>query len=114
VFPASEALAGGLVSRVVPDDQLLPTARELALEIAENTSAVSVALLRHMMWKLLGADHPMEAHKLDSRGIQSLGRGPDAAEGVTSFLEKRKPNFTLGPSGDMPDWFPWWEERDFS
>lgn len=114
VFPASEALAGGLVSRVVPDDQLLPTARQLAAEIADNTSAVSVALLRHMMWKLLGADHPMEAHKLDSRGIQSLGRGADAVEGVTSFLEKRPPNFTLGPANDMPDWFPWWEEREFS
>ncbi|MPY95302.1 MAG: enoyl-CoA hydratase [Acidimicrobiia bacterium] len=114
VFPASEALAGGLVSRVVPDDQLVPTARELALEIADNTSAVSVTLIRHMMWKLLGADHPMEAHKLDSRAIQSLGRGPDAAEGVTSFLEKRPPNFTLGPANDMPEWFPWWEEREFS
>ena len=114
VFPASEALAGRLVSRVVPDDQLLPTARELAREIAENTSAVSVALTRNMMWKLLGADHPMEAHKLDSRAIQSCGRGADAAEGVTSFLEKRPANFTLGPSKDLPEWFPWWEEREFS
>ena len=75
VFPASEALAGRLVSRVVPDDDLLPTARALAAEIAENTSAISVAMTRHMMWKLLGADHPMEGHKLDSRAIQALGRG---------------------------------------
>jgi enoyl-CoA hydratase/carnithine racemase len=114
VFPASEALAGRLVSRVVPDDQLIATARELAKEIAENTSAVSVTLIRHMMWRLLGAEHPMEAHKLDSRGIQSLGRGADAAEGVTSFLEKRKANFTLGPANDMPEWFPWWETPEFS
>lgn len=114
VFSAQEALEGGLVSKVVPDDELLPTARAIALEIAENTSALSVTLIRHMMWKLLGADHPMEAHKLDSRGVQSLGRGPDAAEGVTSFLEKRAPNFQGKPSEDLPDYFPWWDEREFS
>lgn len=113
VFPAAEALAGGLVSRVVPDDQLLSTARAVAAEVADNTSAVSVALTRHLMWKLLGADHPMEAHRLDSRAIQALGRGPDAAEGVTSFLEKRPPRFTLGPAADMPDFFPWWDEPEF-
>ncbi|MFN0030234.1 MAG: crotonase/enoyl-CoA hydratase family protein [Acidimicrobiales bacterium] len=114
VFSAQEALEGGLVSQVVPDDQLLPTARALALEIAANTSALSVTLIRHMMWKLLGADHPMEAHKLDSRGVQALGRGPDAAEGVTSFLEKRPPQFTGRPSQDLPDYFPWWETPEFS
>ncbi|MDH4148625.1 MAG: enoyl-CoA hydratase, partial [Acidimicrobiia bacterium] len=89
-------------------------ARSIAREIAENTSAVSVAMTRHMMWKLLGADHPMEAHKLDSRAIQALGRGADAAEGVRSFLEKRPARFTLGPANDMPDFFPWWDEREFS
>jgi len=114
VFSAQEALDGGLVSKVVPDDELLPTARAMALEIAENTSALSVTLIRHMMWKLLGADHPMEAHKLDSRGVQSLGRGPDAAEGVSSFLEKRPARFTGKPSSDMPDYFPWWTPREFS
>ncbi len=114
VFSAQEALEGGLVSKVVPDEELLPTARALALEIAENTSALSVTLIRHMMWKLLGADHPMEAHKLDSRGVQSLGRGPDAAEGVSSFLEKRPARFAGKPSTDMPDYFPWWTPREFS
>lgn len=114
VFPASEALAGGLVSRVVPDDELLPTARALAADIVENTSSLSVTLIRHMMWRLLGADHPMEAHKLDSRGVQALGRGPDAAEGVKSFLEKRPASFAGRVSQDLPDYFPWWEEPEFS
>jgi enoyl-CoA hydratase/carnithine racemase len=114
VFAAEEALAGRLVSRVVPDDELIPTARAIAAEIAENTSALSVTLIRHMMWKLLGADHPMEAHKLDSRGVQALGRGPDAAEGVTSFLEKRPARFSGRVSADMPEYFPWWYEPTFS
>ena len=114
VFSAQEALEGGLVAKVVPDAELLPTARAIAAEIAENTSALSVTLIRHMMWKLLGADHPMEAHKLDSRGVQSLGRGPDAKEGVSSFLEKRPPSFTGKPSTDLPGYFPWWDERQFS
>ena len=113
VFPAEEALKGGLVSRVVAPDDLLPTARAVAREIADNTSAVSVALCRHMMWKMLGADHPMEAHKIDSRGIREMGRLPDAYEGVQSFLEKRPGNYTMKPSTDMPAFFPWWQERQF-
>jgi enoyl-CoA hydratase/carnithine racemase len=113
VFPAEEAFAGRLVSRVVPPDRLLPTARELALEIAQNTSAVSVALARQLMWRLLGADHPMEAHRLDSRCMDWTGRSPDAYEGVTSFLEKRPPRFTQRPSADMPPFYPWWPERRF-
>ena len=114
VFPASEALEGGLVREVLPDDQLLPRAREIASEIAENTSAVSVALMRHMMWKMLGADHPMEAHKIDSRGVSATGQMADAKEGVASFLEKRPAEYTLSAATDMPDFFPWWEEREFS
>jgi enoyl-CoA hydratase/carnithine racemase len=113
VFGAQEALAGRLVSRVVPPDQLLPTARALAAEIADNTSAVSVALSRHLLWRMLGADHPMEAHKLDSRAITSLGQSPDAHEGVGAFLEKRKAEFKQRPSRDMPAFFPWWRERKF-
>jgi enoyl-CoA hydratase/carnithine racemase len=113
VFGAEEALAGGLVSEVVPADQLLPRAREIAREIALNTSAVSVTMIRHMMWRLLGADHPMEAHKLDSRGVYHLGQAADAREGVTSFFEKRPPAFTNKVSQDMPDFFPWWDEREF-
>ena len=113
VFSAEEALHGGLVSRVVEPERLLPVARELALEIAQNTGAVSVALARQLLWRLLGADHPMEAHRLDSRCMDWTGRSADAHEGVTAFLEKRLPRFTLRPSADMPPFYPWWDERSF-
>lgn len=113
VFPAEEALAGGLVSEVLAPDALLPRAYEIAAEIASNTSAVSVALSRQMLWKMLGADHPMEAHKIDSRGIQYMGASADAREGVESFLEKREPNFRLRVSEDLPDFYPWWPDRSF-
>jgi enoyl-CoA hydratase/carnithine racemase len=113
VFGAEEALAGRLVSRVVPHDELLPTARALAREIADNTSAVSVALARQLLWKMLGADHPMEAHRVDSQAIYAMGRSPDAYEGVQSFLAKRPPSFGMKPSRDMPDFYPWWRERPF-
>ena len=94
VFDAAEALAGRLVSRVVPGDQLLPAAHALAAEITANTSAVSVALSRRLLWSMLGAPTPWEAHRLDSRAISVLGRGPDVAEGVESFLGKRAPRFS--------------------
>jgi enoyl-CoA hydratase/carnithine racemase len=108
VFSPEEALAGGLVSRVVAPDALLPAARALALEIAQNTSAVSVALIRQMLWRMLGADHPREAHRVDSLGMWHTGRSADAHEGITSFLEKRPPRFTGRPSKDMPPFYPWW------
>ena len=111
VFGAGEARDAGLVSRVVPPDALLATARELALEIARNTSAVSVALSKQMLWKLLGADHPMEGHRLDSRCMAWTGRSADAYEGVSAFLEKRPPRFTQHPSTDMPAFYPWWPPR---
>jgi len=114
VFDAAEALDGGLVRSVVPADDLLPTARALAKKIVENTSAVSVTLTRHMLWRMLGADHPMAAHQIDSRGIQYMGKSADVQEGVESFLEKRAANYTMQPSTDLPDWFPWWEDPEFS
>jgi len=113
VFSADEALAGRLVSRVVSPEELLPTARGLAREIAENTSAVSEALARQMLWKMLGADHPMEAHKVDSRLIYAMGQSPDGYEGVQSFLEKRPASFPLKVSSDLPGFFPWWPQRRF-
>jgi len=113
VFGAEEALAGGLVSRVVPPDALMETALTLAREIADNTSAISVALARQMMWKLLGADHPIEGHRLDSRGMAWTGRSADAREGIAAFLEKRPPRFPLKASRDMPPFYPWWSERSF-
>jgi enoyl-CoA hydratase/carnithine racemase len=113
VFSAQEALDGRLVSKVVPSDQLLPTARALAREIADNTASVAVALSRQMMWKMLGADHPMEAHKVDSRGIFTRGKSADVREGVTAFLEKRRPCFVDTISKDMPSYYPWWEPRTY-
>jgi len=108
VFSAEEARDGGLVSRVVAPHALLPAARDIAREIADNTSAVSVALIRQMMWRMLGAEHPRQAHRLDSLGMWHTGRSADAQEGVTSFLDKRPPHFTGRPSKDMPPFYPWW------
>ena len=113
VFPAQEALAGRLVSKVVPGDELLPTARAVARGIASKTAPVSIALIRQMMWRMLGADDPMEAHKVDSRGIYTRSRSEDVKEGVMSFLEMRPANFKNKISSDMPDFFPWWDEREY-
>jgi enoyl-CoA hydratase/carnithine racemase len=113
VFGAAEAHAGGLVRSVHKPADLLPAARDLAQEFAEQTSSISIAMIRNMMWKMLGADHPMEAHKIDSRGVYFTGRSADAAEGVQSFLEKRPASFAGKVSTDMPEFFPWWEAREF-
>lgn len=113
VFDAHEALAGRLVRSVHPQAELMDVARGLAREIAENTSAVSVAMTRAMMWRLPSEDHPMGAHRIDSRAIYRLSRGKDAAEGIASFLEKRTPAYPGRPSKDMPDFYPWWEEPEY-
>jgi len=113
VFDAEEALQAGLISRVVAPEGLLEAARALGREIADHTSAVSVALSRQLLWRMLGADHPMEAHKIDSKCIFWMGQSADAYEGVMSFLEKRPARFTLSPIRDLPPFCPWWPERRF-
>jgi enoyl-CoA hydratase/carnithine racemase len=113
VFPATEALAGGLIRNIFPPTELLREAYALATGLITDNSAISVALTRHMMWKMMGADHPMEAHKIDSRGIYHLGRSPEVKEGIEAFLEKRSPRFPGKISSDMPDYFPWWSPRRF-
>jgi enoyl-CoA hydratase/carnithine racemase len=112
VFSAEEALAGGLVSRVVPPEELLPTVYAIAREIRDNTAPVSVALARQMLWRQLGHSSPMHGHRIESWGIYHRGRGRDVVEGVESF-EKRPPRFPERVSSDMPDYFPWWEEEGF-
>jgi len=114
VFGAKEAHDGGLVSEVLPPDQLLPRARAVAGEIRDNTAPVAIALIRQMMWRLSAAEHPMEAHRIDSRGIYTRGQSADVREGVTAFLEKRTAKFPQTVSADMPRFFPWWEERKYS
>jgi enoyl-CoA hydratase/carnithine racemase len=110
IFDAQEALRGGLVRSVHPQGELIDAARGLAREIADNTSAVSVAMTRAMLWRIPSGDHPMDAHRVDSRAIYRLSKGVDAKEGVQSFLEKRPPAFPGKVSADMPDFYPWWEE----
>ena len=113
IFDAAEALHGGLVRSVHPADELMGAARMLAMEIAENTSAVSVAMTRAMLWRLSPAAHPMMAHRIDSRAIYRLSKGADAREGIESFLEKRAPDFPGRVTTDMPDFYPWWDEPGF-
>lgn len=113
LFDAAEAHGGGLVSQVTAADALLDTARAIAADIAGNAAPVSVALIRQMMWRGTGMSHPMEAHRIDSRGILSRGRSKDVAEGVTAFFQKRAPVFPDRVSADMPDFFPWWDEPDY-
>jgi enoyl-CoA hydratase/carnithine racemase len=113
VFGADEALARGLVRSVHAAADLLPAARALAREIADNTAPVSIALTRQMLWRMAGAEHPMQAHRVDSRAIQARGRSADAREGVGSFLAKRAPVYPDRVSADMPDFFPWWDEPVF-
>ena len=113
VFGADEALKGGLVRSVHAAGDLLPAARALALEIAENTAPVSVAMTRQMLWRMAGAQSPWDAHRLDSRAIYARGRAGDAKEGVVSFLEKRPPVYPDKVSSDMPDFYPWWDTEKY-
>jgi enoyl-CoA hydratase/carnithine racemase len=113
VFSAQEALAGGLVRSLHAQDDLLDAARALGREIAENTAPVSVALARQLMWRMLGAEHPMLAHRADSRGMVSRGQSADAVEGITAFLEKRPAHFPDRVSAGLPDVMPGWSAPEF-
>jgi enoyl-CoA hydratase/carnithine racemase len=114
IFDAQEALERGLVRSVHPQGELLDAARGLAREIADNTSGVSVAMTRAMLWRLSAEPHPMMAHRVDSRSIYRLSRSSDAREGVQSFLEKRAPNFPDRVGANMPDFYPWWDEPGYA
>jgi enoyl-CoA hydratase/carnithine racemase len=114
VFDAREALTGGLVRSLHPKPELLEAATALAREIAENSAPVSVALARRMLWTMLGAEHPMLAHRADSRGMLYRGRSADAAEGIAAFLEKRPAQFPDAVSAGLPDVLPGWSAPDFS
>jgi hypothetical protein len=114
MISADEAKEGRLVRSVHAPEDLLPAARSIAREIAENTAPVSVALSRQMLWRMLGADHPMQAHRVDSRAINSRGASDDAREGVMSFLEKRPANFPVKVSDGLPEVFPDWQDPQFS
>ncbi|MEI7573553.1 MAG: crotonase/enoyl-CoA hydratase family protein [Phenylobacterium sp.] len=113
VFPAQEALDKGLVRSLHAPEDLLPAARALAREIADNTAPVSIALTRQLIWRMAGASHPIEAHMADSRGIQARGAMPDAKEGVTSFLEKRLPRYPDRVSTDLPNIWEHWSAPKF-
>ena len=113
VFGAQEGLEAGLLRSLHPKEELMGAARELALEIAQNTAPVSVALARQLMWRMLGAEHPMIAHRADSRGMVARGQSADVVEGVTSFLEKRPAHFTDKVSDGLPDVMPGWRSPEF-
>jgi enoyl-CoA hydratase/carnithine racemase len=113
VFSAQEGLEGGLLRSLHPQEELLDAAHALAREIAENTAPVSVALARQLMWRMLGAEHPMLAHRADSRGMFARGQSADAVEGITAFLEKRAASFPDRVSEGLPEVMPWWNEPGF-
>jgi enoyl-CoA hydratase/carnithine racemase/RimJ/RimL family protein N-acetyltransferase len=113
VFDASEALEGGLVRSLHPKAELMDAANALAREIADNAAPVSVALARRMLWRMLGAEHPMLAHRADSRGMLYRGRSADAAEGVSAFLDKRSADFPDKISDGLPDVMPGWSAPEF-
>jgi len=113
VFSAQEALQGGLVRSLHPQGELLDAARALAREIAENAAPVSVAVARQLMWRMLGAEHPMLAHRADSRGMVARGQSADAVEGITAFLEKRPAHFPDRVSDGLPETMPGWSAPEF-
>jgi enoyl-CoA hydratase/carnithine racemase len=114
VVTADEAKERGLIRSIYAPEDLLPAARALARELTAASSPVSIAMTRQMMWRMMCADHPMEAHRLDSRALAALRDGLDAHEGIQSFLERRPAQFTSRVSQDMPNFFAWWRDPPFS
>lgn len=113
IFKSEEALEAGLVRSLHDPEDLIPAARGLAEEFIQNSSSISRAVLRHMMWRMLGASDPIEAHRVDTAAINQMAVSKDAKEGINAFLEKRSPNFPGKVSQDLPEFFPWWEEPEF-
>jgi enoyl-CoA hydratase/carnithine racemase len=113
VFPATEALEAGLVRSIHPEEELLDAARDVAREIVTSVAPVSATIIRQMLWRMLCAEHPMEAHRVESIAVSETGRMADAREGITAFLEKRPASWKLSPSRDTPDWYPWWVEPQY-
>jgi enoyl-CoA hydratase/carnithine racemase len=113
IIEATEAHERGLIRSLHSPDSLLDAARDIAREIADNTAPVAVALNRQLLWRMANVDHPMQAHRIDSRAIQARGQSDDVKEGVESFLKKRAPKFPNKVSTDMPEFYPWWEEHEF-
>jgi len=113
VYSAQELYEGGLFNYLVEPEELIPKAREIAKEIAENTAPVSVAITRQLIWTMAGAEHPMQAHRIESKGFHWAGQQPDVVEGIMAFLEKRKPNYSMSVKDGMPPFYPWMPEPPF-
>lgn len=113
IFPAQEALEKKLISEIIQPGQVLERAGQIAREIVKNSSSISVAFCRQLMWKMQGASHPMEAHILESKILNWMYGTEDAHEGVNSFLEKRPSAFPMRPGADMPGFYPWWKPAEF-